>query len=107
MDETPSLLRNEGPRGRWIGFRLQGGRKNRAALGAKVTVTAAGLRQVEEVHAGSSHNSSGDTRLLFGLGATTGPVQADIRWPSGRTQTLKDVATGRYHTVAETTPASR
>ncbi|HEV8199168.1 MAG TPA: CRTAC1 family protein [Candidatus Polarisedimenticolia bacterium] len=104
MDETPSLLRNVGPRGRWIGFRLQGGRKNRAALGAKVTVVAAGLRQVEEVHAGSSHNSSGDTRLLFGLGTTTGPVQAEIRWPSGRTQNLKDLAPGRYHTVAEPSP---
>ena len=101
MDETPSLLRNEGPRRRWIGFRLQGGRKNRAALGAKVTIVSGPLRQVEEVHAGSSHNSSGDPRLLFGLGSTTAPIQVEIRWPTGKKQTLSDVAANRYHTLRE------
>ena len=104
MDETPSLLRNEAPHARWIGFRLQGARKNRAALGAKVTVVSGTLRQAEEVRAGSSHNSSGDPRLLFGLGATTAPIQVEIRWPSGKKQTLQGLTAGRYHTLTE--PAS-
>ena len=103
MDETPSLLRNDGGNARhWIGFRLAGGPRNRGAIGARVGVTAGALRLTGEVQAGASHNSSNDQRVLFGLGAETGPVRAEIRWPAGRVQTLTGLAIDRYHVVRET-----
>jgi hypothetical protein len=103
MDEPPSLLRNDGGSARhWIGFRLVGGPRNRGAIGARVTLTAGSLRQVGEVQAGASHNSSNDPRVLFGLGAEAGPVRAEIRWPGGRVQTLQALAVGQYHVVRET-----
>ena len=102
MDETPSLLRNDGGnRNRWIGFRLVGSGLNRFAVGARVTVTSGALRQVGETHAGSSHNSSHDPRLLFGLGRAPGPVQAEVVWPGGRAQSLTDLTVDRYHTIKE------
>ncbi len=79
IDEPPSLLRNDGGNaGHWIGFRLVGGPRNRGAVGARVVVRAGSLRQVEEIHAGSSHNSSNDPRLHFGLGASTSVERVEI-----------------------------
>src|SRR5207245_9334834 len=83
----------------WIGFRLIGARRTRGAIGARVTVAAGPLRQTKEIHAGSSHNSSSDPRLLFGLGDATVVDRIDIRWPSGRAQTVADLPIDRYHTI--------
>ena len=101
MDAVPSILRNEAPQHRWIGFRLEGAGGNRAAIGAKVTILGGPLRQMDEVRAGSSHNSSSDPRLLFGLGAFPGPVKIEVRWPTGRKQTFDNLSPGRYHTLKE------
>jgi hypothetical protein len=102
MDEAPSLLRNDGGnRNRWIGFRLSGSGTNRFGVGARVTVTSGALRQIREAHAGSSHNSSQDPRLLFGLGPSAEAVQAEIVWPGGGRQSLTGLAVDRYHTIQE------
>jgi hypothetical protein len=102
IDEPPGLLRNDA-RGanHWIGFRLVGARPNRGAIGARVTVVSGDLRQVSEIHAGSSHNSSSDPRLHFGLGPRSAAERVEIRWPLGRVQTVTDLAADRYHTVSE------
>src|SRR2546425_1006556 len=102
IDEPPALLRNDGGNAlHWIGFRLLGARRNRGAVGARVTVSAGLLRQTREIHAGSSHNSSNDPRLLFGLGSSTRVDRVEIRWPLGRTQVLTDLPIDRYHIVHE------
>ena len=102
IDEPPALLRNDGGNAaHWIGFRLFGARRNRNAVGARVTVSAGLLRQTREIHAGASHNSSNDPRLLFGLGSSTRVDRVEIRWPLGRTQVLTDLPIDRYHIVHE------
>ena len=70
-------------------------------MGARVVVRTGSLRQVEEIHAGSSHNSSNDPRLHFGLGGATSIERAVVFWPGGRTQTLTGLAVDRYHTIRE------
>lgn len=106
IDEPPSLLRNDGGNAsHWIGFRLAGAGRNRGAIGGRVTVVSGTLRQVKEIQAGSSHNSSNDPRLLFGLGASTAVDRVEIRWPAGRLQTLTaPLPVDRYHVIRE--PAS-
>jgi enediyne biosynthesis protein E4 len=102
IDEPPSLLRNDGGSARsWIGFHLVGTGRNLGAVGARLTVTSGSLQQIGEIHAGSSHNSSSDPRLHFGLGARSVADRVEIRWPLGRTQTLTDLPAGRYHTIRE------
>ncbi len=100
IDEPPGLLRNDGGNASsWIGFRLLGANRNRGAVGARVTVVSGPLRQVKEIQAGSSHNSSNDPRLLFGLGAASAVDSVEIRWPSGRVQSLDSLEMNRYHTI--------
>jgi len=77
------LLRNDGgsAAGHWLSVRLTGVKANRDGLGALVTVTAGGKRQVKEVRSASSYMSQNDLRLHFGLGAATRVDQIEVRWP--------------------------
>ncbi len=102
IDEAPGLLRNDGQgANHWIGFRLVGARPNRGAIGARVTVVTGDLRQMSEIHAGSSHNSNSDPRLHFGLGSRSVAERVEIRWPLGRVQALTNLPADRYHTLRE------
>ena len=86
----PRLLRNDGGNhNHWLLIHLEGTHQ-RDALGARVTVTAGGTRQIKERQSGSSYLSSHDPRLHFGLGRAT-HADVEIRWPDGQIQTLSGV----------------
>lgn len=81
LDGPPQLLLNELPQGNWIRVRVRGRLSNRAALGARVTVRAAGLpEQVAEVRGGHSFLSQSSLDLHFGLG-TASAAEVKVRWP--------------------------
>ena len=102
MNEPPSLLRNDytGPN-HWIAVKLAGTTSNRAALGATVRLTAGGRTQAQVVLSQSSYYSHDDLRLHFGLGSSTAADAIEIRWPSGRIDTVKNVRGGRLVTLRE------
>ncbi len=101
VEGSPIVLRNEGTKNHWLGLSLAGTGANRAALGARVTLTDAnGRRQMREVSGAGSYLSSNDTRLVFGLGQTASVKSLEIRWPSGRTQKLESPGVDRYLTVS-------
>ena len=81
--------------------------RSRGAIGARVSLQAGPLRQMAEVHAGGSHNSSNDPRLLFGLGAASTVEKAQVFWPGGKVQTLTGLAVDRYHTIRQPQGAGR
>src|SRR5579864_7362743 len=70
LDSTPTLLRNVVKNGNhWVTLKLIGGLKSpRDAIGAKVFLTAGGVRQRADVFSGGSYGSSSDLRVHFGLG---------------------------------------
>ena len=57
--------------------------------------------QLREVRAGSSYLSQSSHDLLFGLGANAKADRIEIRWPDGKTDTLRDVAAGTRVTLVE------
>ncbi len=96
------LLRNDGGgRNNWIRIKLVGTRSNRDGIGARVRLTADGDTQIAEVKSGSSYASGSDQRLLFGLGQRTHVDGIEIRWPSGITQQIKDIACNQTITITE------
>ncbi|MGH2625355.1 MAG: CRTAC1 family protein, partial [Anaerolineales bacterium] len=102
MHEPPWLLRNDGgDRRSWIRFLLRGTKSNRDAIGARVSVTAGGVRQHFEVRSGDGYISSGDPRAHFGLGNTERAEQVEIRWPSGRIEVLEGLAARTVYEVRE------
>jgi hypothetical protein len=56
---------------------------SREAIGAKVFLTAGGVRQRADVFSGASYASSSDPRLHFGLGPVTKVDKLEILWPGG------------------------
>jgi hypothetical protein len=92
MNEPPSLLRNDYRGGNnWLGVRLEGTVSNRSAIGATIVLTSNGVRQARAVLSQSSYYSHDDLRVHFGLGSARQAEQLDISWPSGRTETLKNI----------------
>jgi hypothetical protein len=98
----PTLLLNQTEnKNHRVLFKLVGTKSNRAAIGARVTVKAAKLVQISEVRGGGSYLSQNDPRLHFGLGLAAIIDEVEIRWPSGKTETLHDVRADFIYTVVE------
>ena len=102
VGEPPSLLlnTNQSPNHRVL-FHLVGTKSNRAAIGARVTIRAGGMTQFDEVRGGGSYLSQNDLRLHFGLGSATKIDSVEVRWPSGKTESFKNVATDKIYTIVE------
>jgi ASPIC/UnbV protein/VCBS repeat protein len=98
----PSLLYRNATAGagHWLELELEGTRSNRDAIGARVTVTAGGSRQIREVNGGNGYAGQSSRRLHFGLGSATKINGVEIRWPSGRVQKV-DVPVDRRSRVVE------
>lgn len=102
VNAPPSLFinesRNENHR---VLFKLVGGKSNRMAIGARITIEAAGVTQTGEVHGGGSYNSSNDTRLHFGLGKQGNMSKVEVRWPDGLRQEFQNVPADSLYEIDE------
>jgi hypothetical protein len=101
IDSTPTLLRNVVKNdNHWIGFKLVGGPKSpRDAIGAKVFLTAGGVRQRSDVFSGGSYGSSSDQRVHFGLGPISKIDRVEIVWPDGTKQYLMAPSANQIMTI--------
>ena len=96
------ILRSSPPaEDHWITIELASPQKNRLAIGARVKAMAGDLVQTEEVRSGGSYLSQNDLRIHFGLGANLKLDQLQIRWPSGRSETLRNLKADRFYSILE------
>jgi hypothetical protein len=89
------------PGSAWVEFELEGAASNRSAIGAEVRVFWNGQQQVQEVSGGSGFCAQNDRRLHFGLGKAARIDRVEIRWPSGKVQTLDAPAVNQLHKLKE------
>lgn len=102
IGETPNLLINRTASvNHRVLFQLVGTRSNRAAIGARVTVTSRSFKQLNEVRSGGSYISQNDLRLHFGLGSDDRISSVQIFWPSGKTEVLNDLPADFIYTIVE------
>ncbi len=86
----------------WVLFHLVGTKSNRMGLGAQIRiVTEDGLSQWNHATTAVGYASSSDSRVHFGLGESKLIKEAEIRWPSGVRQTVRNIAVDRIMTVEE------
>ena len=105
--DRPSLLWNEGGNKKsWILLSVEG-KKNKFAIGAFVRITAGGVSQIAEVHAGSSYISQNDLRLHFGLDQAAVVDTVDVDWPGGGKETFKALPARQTHRIVEGTGTPR
>ena len=92
LNDSPRLLRNDGGnRNHWltIAARLPGGLTD--AVGARITVKAGSLTQIQDLIPVTGYLSQADPRVHFGLGGHPSAQSVEIRWPDGSVTQLKDV----------------
>ena len=89
------------PANHWIEFELEGQASNRSAIGAQVRVFWNGQQQLQEVSGGSGFCAQNDRRLHFGVGKAASIDRVEIRWPSGKTQTLASPKLNESHKLKE------
>ena len=73
----------------YVAVKLVGSKSNRDGLGAVVKVTAAGSTYTKVMDGDSGYLSHSLYPLYFGLGSAQAVESIDVKWPSGRTQTVR------------------
>ncbi|MEO7144966.1 MAG: CRTAC1 family protein [Bryobacteraceae bacterium] len=100
LGEPPSLLKNQEPAGNSLLVRALTAAGS-DAIGARITLTAGGHKQMEDVRSGGSFMSQSDFRAHFGLGGASVAGIA-VRWVDGKVDTFPNVAANQIVTVEET-----
>jgi hypothetical protein len=108
INNLPQLLRCDSTTGRnSIKIRTVGTKSNRTGIGAKISVTTSTpdngkpLVQIDEVRSGGSYFSQNDLRVHFGLDHCEKADSVEIRWPSGATDKLTDLAANHLYVIQE------
>ncbi len=88
----PRLYRNDGTSGHhWLSVRLRDDGANRHGIGARLTLTSDGFRQMREIQSGSNYLSQQPAEAHFGLAENGRIDRLHILWPDGGEQVLLDL----------------
>lgn len=90
----------------FLSLSLQGVKANRAAIGARVIVTAGGMTQTREISGGHGHvGMQHDLRVVIGLGKATKIDRVEIHWggPAGTVDVHENVPINRFLRAVEGT----
>jgi hypothetical protein len=98
----PTVLRNDSETdNHWIQIRLRGVNANRDGVGARVTVVAGDLTQVDEVRSGRGYQSYWGSRIQFGLGKRDHVDRIEVRWIGGGVDVIEDIPADQLITIIE------
>jgi len=108
VNDFPQLLRCDTTlKNNWIKVRTIGTKSNRSGIGARlrcVTKVAGESKphsQIDEVRSGGGYFSQNDLRVHFGIGPAERVELLEIRWPSGRVDSLQGLQPNRLYYVKE------
>lgn len=100
--DRPNLLLNDGGNAEnALLVQAIGTTTNRSAIGARLTLTTGGRRQIRELQSGSSYLAQNDLRAHFGLGRAERAERLEIRWPDGSTEVVENLAANHLVTVRQ------
>jgi len=86
---------------KWIRLKLTGTKSNRNAIGARVEIRFADQKRFGQVVSRSGFLSQPSYELHFGLGENDQVDEVIIHWPSGITQTIRNLDSGELHEIEE------
>jgi len=101
LDGPLELWRNVSPPRRWLQVLTVGRKSNRDGVGAKLKIVTASGTQWSHVNTAVGYGGASDRRVHFGLGSDARVRELTLEWPSGVTQTLRDVAADQVLTLRE------
>ena len=86
IDDSPTLLRNETPSGRYLVVQVEP-----EAVGTWVRLVAGGRTQVRQVGGAASYLGHSDGRLHFGVGRAERVERLEVVWPDGAVTRREDL----------------
>jgi hypothetical protein len=95
------LRNNKGNQNNWLLLNLIGTKSNRDAIGARVKIVSGGNPQTAQEKSTTGYLSQNDHRLHFGLGKSEMVETIEIKWPSGKVQTIENTKANQILTVKE------
>jgi hypothetical protein len=103
LDAPAAVLLNKSP-GRSVALELVGrSPRARVPFGARVRAEAGGRVLVRDLPGGGSYLATSDPRIFLGLGDASRIEKLDVTWPSGRTESWRDLEVSGTVRVAEGT----
>ena len=100
LNHPLELWWNRTPPRHWLELRLRGLASNRSAIGARILCHSGQSTQLREVKSSLGYASSSDLTTHFGLNDATS-ADLEIRWPSGKKQSLRNLKPNQYLEVHE------
>jgi hypothetical protein len=88
----------------WLGVKLVG-RGNRDVVGSTVVAEVGARKLTRFAKGGGSYLSSGDRRILFGLGSADKVTRVTVKWSWGQEQVWENLTPGSYWELREGEPA--
>ena len=85
----------------YVNIKLKGERDNNFGIGAKVTLYSDGKNQFAELFTQRGYQSTVPSLLHFGLGDSKDVDSVIIKWPSGKSQTIKNIESNHSITLFE------
>lgn len=85
----------------WLRVKLLGKKPDVYPEGTRMELTVGGKRLLRHLHATCSYASASDTRVQFGLGASTSAGPLVVHWRSGKDQEVPVTGVDREITVQE------
>ena len=89
----------------WLKIICNGTTSNKQAIGTKImlktTINGMPLTQMREITSNHGFRSQGSSQILFGLAKAETVESIVIDWPSGKSETLRNIKANRTITVTE------
>ncbi|NKB71668.1 MAG: tetratricopeptide repeat protein [Candidatus Latescibacteria bacterium] len=95
------LWRNLSPPQHWGTARLVGRQSNRDGIGARLRVVAGGRTRHAVVSGSGGYAAGNSLQVEMGLGAATKVESLEIRWPSGRVETWRNLPVDQVWVLEE------
>jgi len=96
------ILQNTPSDDHFVKVKLQGNTSNSFGIGAIVTIIMQdGRKQAKFIGITEGLYSQNSLTKTFGLGKQTAPVTIEVKWPSGRLQTVNDLSIDTLHIIQE------
>ncbi len=99
--ECKFLRNNKGNQNNWLIVNLVGTESNRDAIGARVRLTSGGKTQTIQKKGTVGYLSQNDPRIHFGIGSNSSIEKIEVKWSSGKIQTLENVKPNQILQIKE------
>ncbi|MCX8240491.1 MAG: CRTAC1 family protein [Akkermansiaceae bacterium] len=95
------IYENQFPGGNYLDVRLKGTPSNRLGIGARLEARIGDRKIYRDQFPVNSYRSQAPNRVHFGIGQAEKIDELIIRWPSGKTQTLRDIRHNQHLVITE------